>query len=1410
MKNKIFFLFAFLLIGIGTNNLHAQDSDGDGIANILDLDDDNDGILDVTEGVVDNGNILEWGYNGTGDTPSIFNYTVISAAQNVTKGSGLTAQIFGVETSYSVSGVGATTISQSISNNSYFQFEFTTTNFPNTIQYLYDRFSLWVRDASVYPTYKMRLYLSTDNFATSTDISGEVAYPIVSNDQRVVFPLPSPYSLAPNKSYTLRLYFYDVLGGASATFNHDDFRVLTTQYADTDGDGIPNHLDLDSDNDGCVDAIEGGANITNGQLVNSAGTVNVGFGSTASNQNLCAGTICVDANGVPTIIGASGQTVGRSLDASKNDCLDTDGDGVPNWQDLDDDNDGILDAEESPTCFYTVFEANQVAGVLSSLNGAGTDPMAGINIPLLYNDNINDGAVAAAYNFAASQTLTTGLPIFTIKYPTAIAIKSLTVNQAANGMASGGFAKLYGSNDGVNYTLLTVGNGISIASATVTLNNTAVTEYLYYQIRYIGTVAAGNATSIAAGTTAIHEISSLAASTPVYNPSAHPKPGICGVDTDGDTIPNHLDPDSDGDGCSDAYEGGSTSASSVTVIPGPYGANGLANSLETSSESGVINYISTYRKYAVKSTEKLCLDSDSDGVSNPIDLDDDNDGVLDTDESDFCGKLDRNIRIGYLNTAVGSTGLATNLLYNLNNFGTNGVYNKVRGVTLIPFATAASVTEANLLAQNIDIFYVGSSANDAVTATDKIPTSVNTILTTWAKNNKKGIFALQNNAIDYGYVVTANNTNPNTPIGVLGRDYYTNGYWPTPSLNQVGGVQMTIKSLTREFEFLMLDANLRPVVIADSEYNLVIFPDATIYINESGNPTPTTNDQKAIADTWSYVFDKYLDTQCTFLDTDGDLTPNHLDLDSDDDGCSDAIEAGATTSNVTNFAFVTNAGTATDSNSDGLADIVDANLNGIPDYLSTYNPEALDDTIKKCSDSDGDGIIDIVDLDDDNDGILDTNEGLSCNSLNRNLRIGYLNTTVGTNGLMLNMLNNPVNFSLTGTYNKFPGITFVPYATEASITEAQLLTDNIDVFYVGSSAADTQTTTDKLLTATNNRILSWATNNDKGVVVLQNNATDYGYLITNNNLNANIPYGPLGESVFANGYWPVNTFSQSGSVQMTINSASKNYETAMADAEGKATFIRDRDEKIVFIPDATIFISNQAASNIGTDATLKVAADVWAFAFDTFLDGVSCTSTDLDNDGIPDHLDLDSDNDGCVDAFEGDENVTNAQLTTASGTVTVGIGSTASNQNLGTIVNANGVPTVVNSGGAADIGGDVGQGIGSSTDATVNNCFCYKPAVLDAGNTYPSKHGITTLGRAGIENENWPMVRQSAWTVLESKEKGFVVNRVATTSGLANITNPVEGMIVYDEEADCLKIYTLKSDDTLMGWHCFITPTCPD
>ncbi|NML71788.1 hypothetical protein HHL23_18595 [Chryseobacterium sp. RP-3-3] len=1084
---------------------------------------------------------------------------------------------------------------------------------------------------------------------------------------------------------------------------------------------------------------------------------------------------------------------------------DSDSDGITDVSDLDDDNDGVPDAEESPDCFYTVYEANRIVSVISPLNGGVGDPAAGTNIPLLYNDNTNDGTTLTAYNFAALQAITSGSAIFTVQYPTPVILKSVAVTQAANGMAGSGFAKLYGSNDGIGYTLLTTGAGISIAGTNPVFTNTSTTPYLYYQIRYIGTVSAGNATSVTAGTAAIHEISSLLSTTTVYTPSAHPKSGICSVDTDGDGTPNHLDTDSDGDTCPDAYEGGATSNKTISVLPAPYGTNGLANAVETSADSGQVSYVSTYAKYANNNNQNLCIDTDNDGVPNPIDIDDDNDGVLDTSEGDFCGKINRNIRVGYLASGVGDNGLATNLLLNLNNFGSHGTYNKTTGITLVPFATEASITEASLLANTIDVFFVGSSANDATTSADKVSTALNTRLITWAQNNSKSIFALQNNAIDYGYTITNNNVNPNTPSGTIGTNTYTNGYWPTSSLNQSGAIQMTIQSSTRPFDILMTDANLRPVVITDRGYNLLIFPDATIYNTESGMVTPTTNDQKAIADTWTYFFDRFVAPQCTTVDTDGDSTPNHLDLDSDGDGCSDALESGATTSLTPNFAFTSAAGTATDTNSDGLADIVDANTNRIPDYLSTYDPHALDNTIRKCLDSDGDILPDAADMDDDNDGILDTNEGNTCSGLGRNLRIGYLNTTVGTTGLMMNMLSNTANFSSTGTYNKFSGITFVPYATEAAITEAQLLANNIDVFYVGSSATDAQTSVDKLSTAVNTRILSWSDNNNKGVIVMQNNATDYGYQITNNNLNTDVPYGSIGDAVFTNGYWPENTFNQSGTVQMTIASLTRTYETAMVDANGKAVFARDADRKIVFIPDATSFSgANQTASTI-TNAELRIAADVWAYSFDVFLDGQqTCTTIDTDGDGIPNHLDLDSDNDGCLDALEGTANITLSQLVNAGGSLSVGTGSSASNQNLcaGSVcVDINGIPTIV---------GNTGQGIGDSQNASVSSgCFCYKPATL-TGTVLDTKYGITALGRAGVNSGNWPMVRKGAWTALEAKTKGFVVNRIPTTAQVNAIAIPVEGMMVYDEEADCLKIYTTVDNGMTFSWQCFNTQACPD
>lgn len=98
--------------------------------------------------------------------------------------------------------------------------------------------------------------------------------------------------------------------------------------------------------------------------------------------------------------------------------------------------------------------------------------------------------------------------------------------------------------------------------------------------------------------------------------------------------------------------------------------------------------------------------------------------------------------------------------------------------------------------------------------------------------------------------------------------------------------------------------------------------------------------------------------------------------------------------------------------------------------------------------------------------------------------------------------------------------------------------------------------------------------------------------------------------------------------------------------------------------------------------------------------------------------------------------------------------------------------------------------------------ICYRPAIM-VGNVLDSQHGITSLGRAGsADNDNWPMVRKGAHTVIESKSKGFVINRLRTSQ--KNNLTPTLGMTVFDTDLDCLSIFDGSE------WKCYNTQTCPN
>lgn len=105
------------------------------------------------------------------------------------------------------------------------------------------------------------------------------------------------------------------------------------------------------------------------------------------------------------------------------------------------------------------------------------------------------------------------------------------------------------------------------------------------------------------------------------------------------------------------------------------------------------------------------------------------------------------------------------------------------------------------------------------------------------------------------------------------------------------------------------------------------------------------------------------------------------------------------------------------------------------------------------------------------------------------------------------------------------------------------------------------------------------------------------------------------------------------------------------------------------------------------------------------------------------------------------------------------------------------------------------------------NTACYKPA-QSTGTAQKSIMGITALGRAGAETSNWPTVRNGAWTVLEAKTKGFVINRLTNAQVAALPSADLrEGMMVYNITLDCLQINT---DGTATGWMCYNTQACPD
>ncbi|MBV7439852.1 hypothetical protein KRX57_00290 [Weeksellaceae bacterium TAE3-ERU29] len=89
---------------------------------------------------------------------------------------------------------------------------------------------------------------------------------------------------------------------------------------------------------------------------------------------------------------------------------------------------------------------------------------------------------------------------------------------------------------------------------------------------------------------------------------------------------------------------------------------------------------------------------------------------------------------------------------------------------------------------------------------------------------------------------------------------------------------------------------------------------------------------------------------------------------------------------------------------------------------------------------------------------------------------------------------------------------------------------------------------------------------------------------------------------------------------------------------------------------------------------------------------------------------------------------------------------------------------------------------------------CSKPPKLD-GTVSPTKVGITTSNHT----DNWVADSRNGFIKLESNNKPFVITRL-TTNERDNIADPVEGMLIWNKDKQCLEMY--KDFGLGEAWKC--------
>ncbi|MCI2228204.1 proprotein convertase P-domain-containing protein [Polaribacter sp. MSW13] len=623
-------------INNAVNTCNALDTDNDGVPNITDLDNDNDGILDFTEkgcitipaapvsaiasqnSISDSGNI----YSSNNERASLNNesdYLILELNSSYNVPSGTNINIESYVTNLGLFSSIDLIVEQSLDGSTFTNSKTITKSSSEEI--------------STYTLNNVAKYIRITMERNGVSIAGSLYIDYVEVQE---FPGP-----------------------------------CADEFLDTDGDGLPNYLDLDSDGDGIPDNIE--AQSTSGYVAPS-GTIN----GNGVYTNYTSGLTPVNTDGIDnkdyldtdsdndgaldreeanlSLSGTSGVNgldnnydngdnytdVNGSFDNTpfgefpnngggtevdwRNDHFiftDNDNDGIPDATDIDDDNDGILDTEELPNCygklnyeFYDGTPSGNSVDNIPTTGAAGTGTIDNFEVTDVQNivtpaDNVTYSIRYSGYiNIATADTYTFYLN-------------------------SDDGSKLY--IDGIE-----VVNNDGLHGAGAYITGTSALNAGLHEIKVLFFENIG-----------AHSLKVQYSSSTLYQQnipfSILSTSSDCNFDNDNDGIPNHLDLDSDNDGIPDNIEAQSTRG---YIEPSGNDADndGLDDAYDTTPNgnadgTGSIGLIPAN------------TNSGDDSIPDYLDLDSDGDGISDIIESGSnLAKL-----AGMVTGTVGSNGLVDDI-----------------------------------------------------------------------------------------------------------------------------------------------------------------------------------------------------------------------------------------------------------------------------------------------------------------------------------------------------------------------------------------------------------------------------------------------------------------------------------------------------------------------------------------------------------------------------------------------------------------------------------------------------------------------------------------------------------------------------------------------------------------------------